>query len=310
MNGGRIVKKKKEVCLGSIFSPVFINIYLHEFDFYMDNLIKKYAKGISLTKHPEFKKLINALVKAVNNKHTKKILQIKRLMWKIISKDNKSLNLVKISYIRYAGDFLVGIKGPFNFAKLVLKRLRTFLHERLILNLNSNTISITSFRKPIFFLGVLISSCFITEKCIKMFEKGKSKVINVCIIPWITMYVPIYFLIVKMVEKKFFKWKDQTKKVARPTARKNLVNLDHASILMFYNSIINDLISYYNFVENRKSIGILIHGLKLSCGLTLALKFKLRTLSKVFHKFGLKFKDPVSKMEFHTQFTFVKLNRI
>lgn len=310
LDGERIVKKKRGVCLGSIFSPVLINIYLHEFDFYMDNLIKKYAKGTSFKKHPKYKKLLNTLGKTVNNKHTTEILRIKKVMWKTISKENMGLNLVKISYIRHAGDFIVGIKGPFSFAKLVLKRLCTFLHEILVLNLNPKKISITSFRKPILFLGVLISCCFLTEKCIKMIKKEKSKVINVWVIPKITIYVSIYFLIWKMVEKKFFKWKDQTKKVARPTARKDIVNWDHASILLFYNSVINDLISYYNFVENKKSIGIIIHGLKLSCGLTLALKFKLRTLSKVFHKFGLKFKDPVSNMEFHTPFIFMKLNCI
>lgn len=299
MGEGKILEKKIGAPLRSTFSSVVSNIYLHEFDLYMDNLIKEY---------PEYNKLLYTLGKPVNNKDTTDILKIRRFTCKTIKKDNKYLNLVKISYIRYGWVFLVGISGPISFAKLVLKRLYKFLHVTLHLNLNQNKISITSFRKPILFLGVLISSCFTIKKYIKKIEKGKSKVTRVQVFSLITLYAPRDFLIEKMIAKKFFKWKNQTKKVVRPTARKDLVNLDHATIILFYNSVIKGLVNYYNFVDNRKSIRIFTHGLKLSCGLTLALKFKLRTLSKVFHKFGFKLKDPVSKVEFHTPSAFVRWN--
>jgi hypothetical protein len=39
-------------------------------------------------------------------------------------------------------------------------------------------------------------------------------------------------------------------------------------------------------VDNAKSLGALVHGLKHSCALTLALKYKLRERSKVFKKYG------------------------
>jgi hypothetical protein len=71
-----------------------------------------------------------------------------------------------------------------------------------------------------------------------------------------------------------------------PTAKKGVVNLEHADILSYFNSKIRGILNYYSFVDNRKSLGSIIHGLKHSCALTLALKFKLRRRSKVFKKFG------------------------
>jgi Type II intron maturase len=65
-----------------------------------------------------------------------------------------------------------------------------------------------------------------------------------------------------------------------------VINLDHSDILKFYNSKIQGILNYYSFVDNRKSLVTLVHGLKHSCALTLALKFKFRQRAKVFKKFG------------------------
>lgn len=220
------------------------------------------------------------------------------------------LNFKKIRYIRYADNFLVGITGSFHFAKSILEKLSKFLQEALFLNLSLNQTNITSFRKPILFLGFLISSSFIMEKPIKQINRGKFKGTKVRVIPRINMYVPIHFLIGKLVAKNFFKWENQTKKTARPTAKKNLVNLDHATIIQFYNCVIKGLMNYCKFVDNRKSIGAIVHNLKISCGLTLALKFKLRTVSKVFHKFGSKLRDPMSNIELVIPSTFSRFKKV
>lgn len=65
-----------------------------------------------------------------------------------------------------------------------------------------------------------------------------------------------------------------------------LVNLDHADILRFYNRIILGLVNYYSFATNFSQLSRVLFLLKQSCAKTLALKFKLKTSSKVFAKFG------------------------
>lgn len=42
----------------------------------------------------------------------------------------------------------------------------------------------------------------------------------------------------------------------KPTFVGRLVNLDHASILSSYNSIIRSVFNYYSFVDNKKSLRI------------------------------------------------------
>jgi hypothetical protein len=48
----------------------------------------------------------------------------------------------------------------------------------------------------------------------------------------------------KLIKNKFCKGPDA------PTARKDLINLDHEDILRFYNSKIQGLVEFYNFSRN------------------------------------------------------------
>ena len=73
-----------------------------------------------------------------------------------------------------------------------------------------------------------------------------------------------------------------------PTKRSRCINLAHQDILRYYNSIIHGILNYYSFVNNWKSLSFLVYGFKLSCARTLALKYKLRYVSKVYKKFGSK----------------------
>lgn len=66
----------------------------------------------------------------------------------------------------------------------------------------------------------------------------------------------------------------------------NLINLDHADIIRYYNSVIRGLFNYFDFVDNRKDVLYAIWLIKESCALTLAMKFKVRNLGRIFQKFG------------------------
>jgi hypothetical protein len=65
-----------------------------------------------------------------------------------------------------------------------------------------------------------------------------------------------------------------------------VINQDHSDIIQLFNLQIRRILNSYSLVDNAKSLGFLVHGLKHSCALTLALKYKLRYRSKVFKKFG------------------------
>jgi hypothetical protein len=124
--------------------------------------------------------------------------------------------------------------------------------------------------------------------------------------PCIHFLVPIKNLIIKLVAAQFLKWQNQARQQVYPTARRDLVNFDHATILQCYNSVLCGLIGYYNFVGNRKSMSTLVHFLKMSCALTLALKYKLRTAAKVFSVYKVNLKNPEGWLQLSIPVTFAK----
>ena len=79
---------------------------------------------------------------------------------------------------------------------------------------------------------------------------------------------------------------------ATPTRVKRLVNMDHADIVSYYNSVRRGLLDYYSFADNRCNLGSVSRALQMSCARTLALKYKLRFAAKAFKKFGKHLADP------------------
>lgn len=62
---------------------------------------------------------------------------------------------IKINYIRYADDFIIGVTGPKSLAKDIYKEVDSYLKE-IELNLNKEKTLLTDFTyNPIKFLGTL-----------------------------------------------------------------------------------------------------------------------------------------------------------
>lgn len=107
--------------------------------------------------------------------------------------------------------------------------------------------------------------------------------------------IPLKDLIKKLHANKFTKLNEKGESIAR--ARKDLTNFAHHEIVKFYNSRIQGLYNFYSFAANLNSLRVIIMYLQLSCALTLALKYKLRTKRQTFKKFGRLLKDPGSEIK-------------
>lgn len=106
---------------------------------------------------------------------------------------------------------------------------------------------------------------------------------------------PIEKLIDKL-EKNKFVVRDQNG-MPQATARKDLVLLSHFEIINFYNHRIQGVLNFFSFAGNRTNLRKIILFLQLSCALTLALKFKLRTKRAAFKTFGRTLMDKVTGVE-------------
>jgi len=67
-------------------------------------------------------------------------------------------------------------------------------------------------------------------------------------VPRMRIDIPLDKLMNNFVKNKFCKGKDL------PTARKDLVNLDHNEILAFYNKKISGITEFYNFARNYSTL--------------------------------------------------------
>lgn len=301
---GEFVQNKTGTPQGSVLSPLLCNIYMHSLDEFVMTLKLNFDKGTQRRKNPLYRKLQYEISKKENSGDGKK-KAIRRRMWALDSKDPTDPHFRRLFYVRYADDFILGMSGPRDEADRIKKEISDYLRNTLKLELNEDKTSITHFhREKAFFLGTFLSG---TRRKIKpvrrTVDQGTGKTLKVRITPRVSMHAPIERLMSKAATQGLLVQKGNSFKA---TALRRLVNMAHSDILAYYNAVIRGIMNYYSFADNRKSLGSLIHGLKHSCALTLALKFKLRQRSKVFKRFGRTLKCPNTGAELKLPATFAR----
>ena len=167
--GGFDCSKGVGVPQGNPLSPILVNIYLNELDHFIGNLKKELDEVNARQKiAPECSKAVFATVSELSMTKTKKArFNLKRVLYRekirLAIKSGIQANLKadefqgkfiynKVYYVRYAGDYLIGIKGPKSLAFLVKKRVADFLKANLHFSLEKSEIVYASHEK-ISFLG-------------------------------------------------------------------------------------------------------------------------------------------------------------
>ncbi|MDV3180067.1 MAG: reverse transcriptase/maturase family protein, partial [Candidatus Phytoplasma australasiaticum] len=123
---------------GGIISPLLANVYLHYIDLKMEKLIKE---GIPIKKsNPEYMKAWDK-----NQHHNLGI--------------DRYINLnpkPRVEYIRYADDFIIGIKGEYNQAGRIKDQVTQWLTQDLNLTISKDKSKIVKASKGTRFLSYMI----------------------------------------------------------------------------------------------------------------------------------------------------------
>ena len=193
----------------------------------------------------------------------------------------------RCSYVRYADDFVVGVIGSRLDAEIILEKCRVFLDKNQALSLNLDKTKITHFpSKAVHFLGADLKGCqHLKGTFISSYKRKDGTSRKVATSMNFRIEAPITKILDKLVSAGFFRMKQGK---YNPTRVGRLVNFDMPDILRYYKQVIDGYLNYYTFADNRASLGMIVHGLKHSCALTLKSKFKLRSRAAVFKKFGSK----------------------
>jgi hypothetical protein len=157
-----ILKKKLGVPQSNILSPILTNIFFHNLDIYVEKeIINRYKKGIKASRCSDYQQAVSLTYEEKKaNKQKKK--QIARKKHKEAHKaglcyNKMDGNFIRVKYIRYADDFLIGVQGPKILAKKIFRSIIFFLKSNLQLSLNEKKSEIlNSFSNKIPYLGILI----------------------------------------------------------------------------------------------------------------------------------------------------------
>ena len=129
---------------GSICSPILANVYLDKLDKFMEDLIIRESRGDYRKQNPQYAKLRYQLKKAEINGDIDLVKSITKELKSISSIDVMDENFVRVKYVRYADDFLIGVIGDKALAKTIKQEISGFLKTKLKLRLSDDKTKITN----------------------------------------------------------------------------------------------------------------------------------------------------------------------
>lgn len=246
---------------GSIISPTLANIFLHELDTYVESLKETFDQRTEKYRH---------FLKKRKTFLYKKYVSVYRA-----STPFMYANSQRLLYVRYADDWIIGIRGSKEDAIELKNKIAYFLKDNLKLSLNSKKTLITHARsEKAFFLGTYISLSKIQtiRKTLFGVKIKNSRQIR--------LEAPIKRIISKLEKTHFVK---------NGRSYPKFLWMHHSlyKIVSQYNAVIRGITNYYSFVDNAGKLNtFLYYLLKGSCCMLIAAKLSLGSQHNVFKRFG------------------------
>ena len=260
---------------GSIISPLLANIFMSTLDKKVEELKAEFDRGLK------------SGTSAIAANFHSKICRAKRkgdlILVKKLSKEARNFpatnfedpNFKKLSYIRYADDWIIGIKGTLAETQIILNEVKNCLND-MGLTLSTAKTKVTNINiSRALFLGTNIKRAAeysFTRTSHKNILKRNYKKIR--------MEAPIERIMEKLEDAGFIK-------NGAPNPKTVWLPLEHRQIIHLYNSVYRGYLNYYSFTYNYgRVVSRLGFVLRQSCAKLLAMKYSLGTMAKAHEKFG------------------------
>jgi group II intron reverse transcriptase/maturase len=265
---------------GGIVSPILANIYLHKLDEFVEKMQALLEKGIKRKHNLEYKRLQDRrlyLAKQGKTK-TRAYRELGARMKKLPSMDTNDPDFIRIKFVRYADDWIIGVTGPHKLAEDIKQKVRDFLGTKLKLTLSEKKTVITNARtQEATFLGyqIRLGRTNKEQKQTKTTNGSGKEFKRRSTGSEIVLKAPMEELIKKLQKKGF------CDKKGNPIHRAPWQQLDDDQIVNLYSSINRGIQQYYRPVDNWASIQRLQYILKYSLAKTLAGKHKSKTAKMI-----------------------------
>jgi len=129
---------------GGVVSPILANIYLHEMDNYVEQvLMPKYTRGEKRQRNPAYRHYEYKKGDAKRRNDRKAYKAWNKRLRKTPVFDTQDPSYRRLRYVRYADDFLLAFAGPKSEAEEIKEQLRKWLQDELGLELSQAKTLIT-----------------------------------------------------------------------------------------------------------------------------------------------------------------------
>jgi len=295
---------------GSIISPILANIYLHELDTFVEQYAQKFNKGTKRRRTVEYQKYVGHYQYLHDRKYGKQrwpkltpeqrmaaleeLKEARSRMLQTPASDPMDEDFRRITYVRYADDFLIGMIGSKQDAHDFKEAIRVFLKETLHLEMSEEKTLITHARDRARFLSYDIFVCDDQTP-----RKDKRGLTRRAMGYQVMLYVPKEKWLNKLVSYGALQIKHDAsngnKEFWKSTHRKQMLHLDDLEILKHYNAEIRGLYNYYRIANNATVLDNFGYIMKYSMYRTFAAKYRTsvrRIVAKyrVGDDFGIRYK--------------------
>jgi len=274
---------------GGIISPLLANIYLHELDEFVMKLKNEFDKPRERATTPEHNelrvkaaKIRRHIDKSEGEERQQLLKELKETRATMHKTPCTSQTDKVIKYIRYADDFLIGVKGSREDCTWIKSKLSEFIGNTLKMELSEDKTLITHSSESARFLGYDINVRRSGE--IKRGGSGgKFNVTKRTLNNHTQLVIPLNDKIHKFIFSKgiAIQKKDGT---LFPVHRNSLLKLTDLEIVTAYNAELRGICNYYGMASNYHKLKYFVYLMKYSCLKTLAAKHK-STISKIVEKF-------------------------
>ena len=275
---------------GGIISPILANIYLHELDLYVTELSKGFQKPYKSRITAEYSRLSGRMTRvkqkikkaeeAGNMAEKERLLkELKKLRSQLLKTPCKSQTDKEIRYVRYADDFIIGVRGSREDCEEIKRKLSSFIRDSLKMELSEEKTLITHSNTYARFLGYDMR--IRRSNVIKPNGRGTTQ-------RTMSNHMELAVPLGDKIQPFLFKHgvvKQKENGELEPVHRNDLLRLTDLEIVSAYDAELRGICNFYYLAGNFYKLNYMSYLMEYSCLKTLAFKHRC-TIGKIKEKFS------------------------
>src|SRR5260370_10087519 len=192
-------------------------------------------------------------------------------------------DFIRVHYVRYADDWVVGVIGPRDLAERIRSEISDWLKRELKLSLNLEKTHIRhASTEESFFLGTRLSCAARRgNSLVKHAPKPGYRAVKARLPSGIVhLKAPVNDLVARLHQEGF------CTKDGQPLSKRSWAVLDDDQIISRFSAVLDGMLNYYSFADNYSRLQRIQYILQFSAAKTLSHRHRMKSIRKAFAKYG------------------------